>query len=229
MRGVAALLVIGVASVLMASAEASAQNRHRGVDRCPPNGRHTVIAADARAEVYGIRKNNETIEYRGCVYGHGRSFDVGGVTECLSTGGACGGTDHITLAGTLVARELSVVSPVLGTKWLVEVEDLRDGRVLHKVPTGTPLESGQKYEGVGEVEALVLNAGGAAAWIARDSERSSHVGSFDEVRYFDIGSVDRSGYHLVAAGTDIDPQSLALAGGTLYWTQGGVPLSATLD
>jgi hypothetical protein len=229
MRRVAASLTAGVAIVLIASTGAGAQGHHMAPDGCPPSGRHTVIAADAQAEVYGVRKNSETIEYRGCVYGHTRWFDVGGRSECLSAGGACAGTDHITLAGTLVARELSVTSPVLGTKWLVEVENLRNGRVLYKVPTGAPLEPEPKYVGVGEVETLVLNTDGAAAWVARDSERSSHVGSVDEVRYFDIGSVDNSGYHLLASGTDIDPHSLALVGGTLYWTQGGKPYSATLN
>lgn len=228
MRRVATPLTAGVAIVLTLSAVASAQGHRKAPVGCPPNGRHTVIAADSQAEVYGIKKSTDAIEYRGCVYGHSRSFAVGFIEECLGTGGACGGTRHITLAGTLVAREEFVASPVLGTKWFVEVEDLRDGRVLHKVPTGVPLEPEQKYVGVGEVEALVIKANGAVAWVARDSERSFHVGSVDEVRHFDIGAVDETGYHLVATGSDIDPHSLALAGSTLYWTQGGVPLSTTL-
>ena len=32
-----------------------------------------------------------------------------------------------------------------------------------------------------------------------------------------------------ATGSDIDPQSLALAGNILYWIQGGMPLSTRLN
>ena len=40
---------------------------------------------------------------------------------------------------------------------------------------------------------------------------------------------DAGGRALLASGTDIDSSSLALAGSTVYWTQGGVPLAAVLD
>ena len=34
---------------------------------------------------------------------------------------------------------------------------------------------------------------------------------------------------LPASGSDIDPHSLALIGSTLYWAQGGNPITASLN
>lgn len=221
MKILGALLALAIAVGMLAPTSVLAQGHHKAPEGCPPGGRHAVIAADTQAEVYGIRKNSETIEYRGCVYGQTRSFVVGGVSECLSGGGACGGTRHITLAGTLVARELSVISPVLGTKYLVEVESLRSGQILHKVPTGVPQTVNPKIIGAGPTTAIVMKSDGAVAWI---NEKVVAAGT-----EYEVHALDKSGERLLASGTDIGAQSLALAGSTLYWTQGKVPESATLE
>jgi hypothetical protein len=41
--------------------------------------------------------------------------------------------------------------------------------------------------------------------------------------------VDKNGSRLLASSTEIDPSSLALAGSTLYWTQGGKSMSSPLN
>lgn len=220
MKILSALLALGFTLGMLAPTSVLAQGHHKAPRDCPPSGRHAVIAADTQAEVYGIRKNSETIEYRGCVYGQTRSFVVGGVSECIGTDGACGGTDHIVLAGTMVARELSVASPVLGTKWLVEVENLRSGRVLHKVATGITLPPNPKFVGDGPTTAIVVKSDGAVAWI---------VDTVQEHERYQVHAVDKSGSRILATGSDIDPNSLAIAGSTLYWTQGGTPESGTLE
>jgi hypothetical protein len=46
---------------------------------------------------------------------------------------------------------------------------------------------------------------------------------------FEVHAADRTGSRLLASGPTIDPHSLALAGSTLYWTQGGKPFTASLD
>jgi len=38
-----------------------------------------------------------------------------------------------------------------------------------------------------------------------------------------------AGTRLLASGFDVSPSSLALAGSTIYWTQGGKPESSTLN
>jgi hypothetical protein len=179
-----------------------------------------VIAADAQAEVYGVRKNSETIEYRGCVYGQKRSFDVGGVTECIGTGGACGGTRNVTLAGPIAAREQFVASPVLGTKWVIDVQDLRTGRTLYRVPSGVTFPPNPKFVGDGPTTSIVVKSDGAVAWIVDTVQKDER---------YQVHAVDKAGSRVLATGSDIDPHSLALAGSTLYWTEGGRPYSATLN
>jgi len=178
-----------------------------------------VIAADPQAEIYGIRKNEEEVVYWGCVFGHSRSFLVGFTDECISNGGACASTSHLTLAGTLLAREYSRTSFVLGDERLIEVEDLRTGRVLHSVPTGVTFPPKPKTVGDGPATAIVLKSDGAVAWIVDTVQKND---------MYQVHAVDRSGSRLLASGSDIDPKSLALAGSTLYWTQGRKPYSATL-
>jgi len=46
---------------------------------------------------------------------------------------------------------------------------------------------------------------------------------------YEVRAVDKTGSRLLASGGDIDPTSLALAGSTLYWTQGSLPFSAQLQ
>jgi hypothetical protein len=45
----------------------------------------------------------------------------------------------------------------------------------------------------------------------------------------EVHAVDTTGSRLLASGTDIGSKSLALAGSTLYWTQGDTPMSTTLN
>jgi hypothetical protein len=111
--------------------------------------------------------------------------------------------------------------------------------VLHRVPTGAPLEPAPYYVGVGNVVAIIVKSDGAVAWIADDYERS-----VAGAEYFDVYAVDESGTRLLASGTNIDPSSLALSvggamgtasnpssasGSTLYWTQEGKAMSAPLN
>ncbi len=61
---------------------------------------------------------------------------------------------------------------------------------------------------------------GSVAWIVETGE--------EEGRY-QVHAVDKSGSRVLASGPNIDPSSLALAGSTLYWTQGDQPFSASLN
>lgn len=97
------------------------------------------------------------------------------------------------------------------------IRDLRTGRIVHRVPTGTPTEPTPRYVGLGSAVAIVVKSDGSAAWIVAPGTSE-----------YQVHAVDKSGSRVLASGTNIDPHSLALAGSTLYWRQGGKAESATL-
>jgi hypothetical protein len=237
---------------------ASAARAHHVLPaKCVPNS-HTLLA-DPQAQVYSTPEDIDGVtSLRACVYGGRRSFFIticsGGNTRVSPV--ECIDESHVTLTGTFIAYEYAVVSsgkypelergPV--NERYVVVRDLRTGRVLHKVPTGTPLTpKSPRIVGVGNIVALVLKNDGSVAWIAEDYGRSMAgppVGPEGaRLSYFDVYACDKSGTRLLASGTNIDPTSLALstgakgvsghalfiAGSTLYWMQGGKTMSATLS
>ena len=197
--------------------------------KCPKVTRR-IVAANTHAEIFEAPKLGNFPEYLdvfGCAYGHQRSYDFGvvPVTGCLTT--ACGGVRRAVLAGTFAAYETFFTAEE--ERWYVVVRDLRNGRILRHLPTGTPLKHRANIAGVGPVVGLVVKADGSVAWIAEDFERSSPpTPTSEEAPYFDVYAADRSGTRLLAAGLDVSPSSLALAGSALYWTQGGKPVSTVL-
>jgi hypothetical protein len=139
----------------------------------------------------------------GCVYGRKRVYEVGYPTESSSGGG--GGTASEVLAGPIVAYEIFSHGPEGGGGKELQVQDLRNGRLIHRVDAGA--------------DAIVLKSDGSMAWI----------GGLGTNLVRGVYTLDKSGQHLLASGPDIDPQSLALAGSTLYWTQDGKPFSGSLN
>jgi hypothetical protein len=247
MRRIARAAIPLLAVLLMPGAASAARGRHVLPAKCAPSS-HTLFA-DAQAQVYSTPKDSDgVISLRVCAYGQRRSFIVSGCNYEESAA-ACAGSSHITLVGALVAYEYADVNsgkyPELEkniAERYVVVQELRTGRLLHKVPTGTPLKPEPHYVGVGPIVGLVLKSDGSVAWIAEDYERSATPHG-TRVPYFDVYATDNTGTRLLASGTNIDPSSLALSvgasgvnskprtieGSTIYWTQGGKSESAPLN
>jgi hypothetical protein len=255
MRRTAIAAIPVLALLLMPGGASAAHARHALPAKCAPRS-HTLLA-DPQAQLYGTPEGigGPIINLWACVYGRRRSFFV---TSCVTATPSnippveCIKDQHVTLAGEFIAYEEADVGgsrypgiePQVG-EWYVVVRNLRTGRVLHRVPTGTPLKPEPRYAGVGNIVALVLKNDGSVAWIAEDYERSAAAarGMPEEPSYFDVYACDKSGTRLLASGTNIDPSSLALstgakgisgypssiAGSTLYWMQGGKTMSATLS
>ncbi len=114
----------------------------------------------------------------------------------------------------------------------VVVRDLGDGRVLHRAPTDSTTEPEPfrlRVIGADQVYSLVLKTDGAVAWISGD------------IAGYRVRAIDKHGERLLAAGPEIAFESLALGGpefdyetlarigSTVYWTQGGKPMSARLE
>lgn len=239
-----AVAVIAVLGLLLPVASPSAASGpHKAPPKCPRVPARSPFATshlsnlffgNAQAEVYQAEEVPHIGPYnnRGvysCVYDNGRSYHLG-TAEVCGGGGPCFGVTPEALVGAIVAYEKHyVASHEPEDKWLVVVRNLRTGRILRRVPTGTPLHPGST--GVGPVKTLVLKPDGSVAWIAYDYERSLYptATSEAEVPYYDVYAADKSGTRLLASGFDVSPSSLALAGSTLYWTQGGKPFSTSLN
>ena len=196
---------------------------------CPPKQAHRVTA-DTGAEVF---LGPELVEgelfpevqiYYGCAFNHHRSYELGIPFSGSETGGSS--TGMFRLAGPIVAYETSSTTEMFpGARyedWII-VRNLATGRVLHKLPTGTEAAAKNRNVGIGPAYAIVLNSRGSVAWIAGTKSVAGTPGQYQ------VHAFDRTGARTLAVGADIAPTSLALAGSTLYWTQGGEPFSAPLN
>jgi len=198
-----------------------------------------VIAADAHAVIYTIRERlivhfsggghevQMVIATRGCVDRHKGSYKLGQEDIPAPTESG-GGTRNFVLGGTTAAYEESSTTATRYTRageqvssiWRVVVRNLENGRVLHSVPTGVPSPPNPNLVGDGPTTMIVVKSDGAVAWITDTAQ---------EVGRYQVHTVDLSGTHLRAEGSDIVPSSLALAGDLLYWTQGGNAFSVPLN
>jgi hypothetical protein len=191
-----------------------------------------VVLADSQAEVYLAPEEAalpEFLGFYGCSYKDRRSYFLGSPPEYSEFGN---GIRLETLAGPIVAFAGGYAGQTYGTTWLIVVRDLRDGKVLHSVPTGTPIHpqpprtedgiTGQDV-GIGPAMAIVVKSDGAVAWIAQDAVEGGLPYKYQ------VHVLDGSGSRVLAEGPEVAPASLALVGSTLYWTQGGKPFSATLN
>ncbi|MGD0454472.1 MAG: hypothetical protein ABSB69_12810 [Solirubrobacteraceae bacterium] len=185
--------------------------------RCPPPHSH-VFRSDRTAVIYEGLNSEKLYEVLGCVRGEHRAYVLGRTLQGSEEGG--GGIAKEVLAGPIVAYEkssysTSVLSTGFSRVW-VFVRDLRTGRILHKLPTGTAVHPGDV--GKGRTSAIVVKADGAVAWINPIEAPVS----------WEIHAVDGSGSRVLASGTGIDPHSLRLKGSTLSWVQSGKTEFATL-
>ena len=194
---------------------------------CRP-GRAKLLAANTQAVVYVGSVVDPSTHLRiktflGCARGGRRAFEVGGPGESSSSGGSA--TRNLTLTGQVVGweeheRTTGTTGELGRDEWTIIVRNLRTGRILHKLPTGAAIV--REWTGVGPTTEIVVSASGDVAWIARVADAQGLHG-------YEVHVADKAGSRLLATGSNIAPNSLALAGNTLYWTQGGQPSSAPLS
>jgi hypothetical protein len=212
-----------VVLLMTAASTSSARTREKPPVRCAPRHSH-VLVAGSRAEVYERRDpESGALEVFGCAYGHKRRYLLGGPPEFGATGG--GGVKHERVAGTVVAYEIIGAAECSepNREWRVVVRDLRNGRFIHLVPTGTKVPKSLDV-GIGPVVSIVVKSDGAVAWIVEDE-----LGPASAPVEYEVHALDKAGSRLLASGTDVGPRSLALRGSMLYWTKGEKPFSASLD
>lgn len=223
MRRTTVLLIVAALTLLVAS-PVYAAGRHHKPGKCMPV--HSgLIAADAQAQVYVRPVGGEAEVFFACAYGSRHTYNLGtGPPNISSQGGSR--NVHFTLGGAMLAYESSWFTsyPAPGAiecEADVVVRDLRSGQILHNAPTGTSSPPSLCF---GPVITLIVKSDGAVAWIVKDEE-----GHHPEPAPYEVHAVDKTGNRLLASGSEIEPYSLALGGSTLYWLQGGKPMSTTLN
>jgi len=220
MRRIAIFAVPLFALLLAASSATAVHDHHNKMPMMWPPGHTRSITADAQAQIYEAPMSlayPEFLSVYGCSYGHKRSYFFGPVPYGSPSG--AGGISREILNGPNVAYE-EVENKPCCQHWWVVVRDLSDGHVLHRLPTGIPIKPEPLSVGIGLAVSIVVKRDGSVAWIVETGE--------EEGRY-QVHAVDKSGSRVLASSPDIDPTSLALAGSTLYWTQGAQPFSAPLN
>jgi hypothetical protein len=217
------ILMVLMGLLLLATSASAMRARQKTPSECPRAHART-LAANSQAEMYEaypMPGSREDLTVYGCSFQARHSYAIGETPE-PHTGGPGGesGVVNETLAGTIVAYSKDVYFGTGGGEDRVFVRDMRDGRVLHDVPTGTPAQPELLSVGIGPVAAIVAKDDGSVAWIV---ETGAQNGTYQ------VHVADKTGSRVLASSPTIDSRSLALAGSTLYWTQGGKPSSATLN
>lgn len=183
--------------------------RHR---TCTPA--HTkTLAATARVRVFESRKvlpETQTRATYGCLLKRKRPYKF--YVPDFPTG-----YDHIAVAGQFVAyASRSDCAASFCDPNNVIVQNLKNGKVTFA--DGPSLR-------VASVSDVVLEANGSVAWITSIFDEFGAVLPGLEVAKAEHGQAAA----VLAAGPDIVPGSLALAGSRLYWTQGATPRSALVN
>jgi hypothetical protein len=124
---------------------------------------------------------------------------------------------------TLTARRLVLVGRHLAFNQEYSREDVEESVSVLDVRTGRSRGAdaiadvaAPRSGARNAVTAIVLRPDGAVAWIARNDDI--------QPARFEVHALPAHGAAaLLAAGADIDPASLAVAGSRVYWTAGGAP------
>jgi hypothetical protein len=228
MRRTTTFLTVALGGLLGVTPPATARPDNKAPFKCPPKN-EGIVVADAQAIVYKATTIVYEPEEHKFVKGLQEIFGCAREKRAYHFGSppyggteGPGGVGPIVLAGAVVAYDIGESSrfplPMGREDNEILVRNLRTGKLLHRMPNGSPAEPGDV--GLGETAAIVVKNDGSVAWIVRAGRA---LGSIQ------VRSADKTGEHLLAASPEIAPESLALAGSTIYWTQGGKPMSATLN
>jgi hypothetical protein len=223
MRRTVPILMATVALLAPAVAD-GATKHHKPSPTCPPRHAHIVLR-NSTAVLYRLEAPDPGFfEEAACSNANPKPFVLFECEEWL----LCEHAEftELTLAGNMLAFELydftgsSRYQSAEPSSYLIQVRDLKTHRLVHSVPTGTSAPPPSKVLGNGPAEGIVVKSNGSVAWIAVDGELPTT---------YQVWKIDKTGPHLLDMGTQIVPHSIALAGSTVYWTDGRAASSARLD
>jgi len=193
----------------------------RSTKRACPRAGVRVLAIDTHAEIYELPEPP----------GNGPSKRLGGIYGCAFANGRRSFLASLpeesahefflvpaeTIAGVVGAISISSANEAYGSDSVL-VTNLATGRRLTRIRTnGEPAT--YKEEPTGRVDSMVVMPDGTVAWMVTTGPG---FGSYRLLVH--EGGQSRT----LASGPSLAPKSLALAGDTLYWTEGGHADSATI-
>lgn len=204
----ATVAVLGASVTAAVGPAKEASHVSRSPTGCPPKRPIRLLVGTPQAEIYETVETERVPgrEIFGCAFGSKHSFLLGPTPP--------EGDRHATLAGSVAGYQVGGQG-----EWIVVSKNLRTGRLIHNVPTGRATHPSPKFDGAGPTTTIVVTRAGSVGWIA---ELGLSNGGYA------VEAATSSGVKLLASGSEIDPQSLAIAGSTMYWTNGGKPFSASL-
>jgi len=200
---------VGAAGLL---AEQGTPAHARAAERCVPRSTN-VQASDPLGQLWLSAHGSELL---GCLWG-GKTY-----TAWSSGGGGVQLAQLVTMRGTYAAFNGGGGSSSFSTSYL-GVMNLKTGK-----ERGFAVAVGPGSYDTGGVTALVLKANGSIAWISRTNGVANPSTPQLIPILTEVYVKDSSGRRMIANSSTISPTSLALAGSTIYWLQGGVAQSATL-
>lgn len=177
--------------------------------RCGPAAAQT-LTADRVARVYESGAN-----VYGCATAAGRSFLLGASARTIREGRA----GPFALAGTDVAYGYTRYG-VDTVAAQVIVRDLASGRQVRSEP---PTSQPPRVEFAQSIEAIVVKADGAVAWVGESGSVMSRS------RDVEVDRADRRGLARLDSGPGVEAGSLKLHGSTIRWRHGARERSAKLD
>jgi hypothetical protein len=219
MQRIAITTMIVLAAIVASTSISAARPVRRAPTKCV-RGHSRIITADAQAQVYEAPEPPgapEALGVYGCAYGSNRTYFLGPLP--FASVEDAGGVSDETLAGPIIAYNESSVRPCCSNRSLVVVRNLLTGKILRHVPSGTPTVPKTGYVGIGPVVSIVVKKNGAVAWIVETGYPNE----------YQVHAMDQSGSRLLASSAEIEPDSLALGGNVLYWTEAHRPFSALLN
>lgn len=167
--------------------------------------RGTTLAANEQVRLYRVGSQDQFRAY-GCFYRTRRTISLGG--QVASEPPHEASAFDFVLSGRFVAVDETECEPA-GCSGSIAITDLKSGRVRRSAS----VEGGAG----GNAQRMVVKPNGSVAWTRPFN------GELEVVK------LDAGGETVVDRGDGVDVESLALAGSILYWTNGGVPRSTTLN
>ncbi len=198
-----------------------------------------LLAADTEAQVYLVQAGHGSPIIGACVIGRRHKYVLKSPTLCsharrrtASSIGFCISSHVYRLAGPVVAYADASISEVTEEDTPTEVirgfslvvRDLANDRLLHDITAARHTARGPLSASALGAGSFVVKSDGAVAWV----EEGLTVAPAGAPTY-ELRALDRTGTRVLATGPTIEPNSLALAGSNLYWTQSGQAFSSQLN